>query len=121
MPAPKPLTTDSSVVIVTTANHLRQIVGVEVERAVERALAQVSATRDARSDWVNEREAQRLYGRSRSTLARWRKAGMVPHKKIGGSVYYLRPSSNGEASLHEAYVPAKNGLGSGSKARGRSP
>ena len=87
------------VVIVTTENRLRQLVNTAVNDAVRRALGELrNDSRAGRRDdgeWVPEREARRLYGRSRSTLARWRKADLVPHVRIGGSVYYGRPSGPG--------------------------
>lgn len=83
---------DGNLVIVTTVARLRQIVDRSVEGAVQRAL-QVHADKhaDARSDWVSTSEAVRVYGRSRSTLQRWSKAGMIKSRKIGGSRYYARP------------------------------
>ena len=88
-------TTDASpppdLVVVTTRNALRAIIADAVEHAVRRAVADVLDNFGHDDDWITVKVATKVYGRSRSTLHRWAKAGLLPSRKIaGGSVYYSR-------------------------------
>ena len=93
MSTPQP----SDIVIVTTAAKLAGLIDDAVARAVQRALADVLATRKDGVAWMTSREAERVYGRSRSTLYRWRRDGLVASKKVAGTVYFARPAA-GDAS-----------------------
>ena len=84
-------TRSQAVVIVTTAAQIRAIVGEEVERAVGRALAGQAEREEDSKEWIPTKRAERVYGRSRTTLYRWARAGKIRSMKIGGSVYFLPP------------------------------
>ena len=89
MPTPDaPLPSD--IVVVTTRNALRAIIDDAVDRAVRRAVAGVLDDFGHEDDWITPKAATKVYGRSRSTLHRWAKAGLLPSRKIAGSVYYSR-------------------------------
>ena len=87
-------TTDASpppdLVVVTTRNALRAIIADAVEHAVRRAVADVLDNFGHDDDWITVKVATKVYGRSRSTLHRWAKAGLLPSRKIAGSSYYSR-------------------------------
>ena len=80
-------------VVVTTAPALRQLVEQSVEIAVRSALAEVLDQSDDGADWVPLTVAVRLYGRSRSTLYRWRRDGTIPSRVVGASVYVPKPGA----------------------------
>lgn len=61
-----------------------------VERAVRRTFAGLVEKTVVEDEWVTPRVAARLYGRHRSTLHRWSRAGLLPTRKIGSSRYYSR-------------------------------
>jgi hypothetical protein len=90
MPTPRP----EEIVIVTTAAKLAALIDDVVDRAVRRAVADVLAQRERDVDWLPAREAERVYGRSRSTLYRWRRDGLVASKKVAGTVYFARPGAS---------------------------
>ena len=78
-------------IIVVVESKLRALIAEECERALARALVEASRRdRAARADWVTVKEAARLYGRSRSTIWRWRRAGLLAEKVLGGTVYVRR-------------------------------
>jgi hypothetical protein len=89
MPTPRP----EEIVIVTTAAKLVALIDDAVDHAVRRAVTDVLTTYARNVDWLPAREAERVYGRSRSTLHRWRRAGLVISKKVAGTVYFARPVS----------------------------
>ena len=90
MPTPDHLAALDPVVIVTTKATLCAIIADEVDRAVRRAVASLVEDIGRDDDWVAPKVAQKVYGRHRSTLARWSKAGLLPTRRLGGSVYYSR-------------------------------
>ena len=89
MPTPNDLLPPDPVVV-TTRNALRAIIADAVEHAVRRAVAGVLDNLGHDDDWITPKAATKVYGRSRSTLHRWAKAGLLPERKIAGSVYYSR-------------------------------
>ena len=89
MPTPD-LNSASDLVVVTTRNALRAIIADEVNRAVRRAVVSLIEDAGRDDDWITPKTAVKVYGRHRSTLARWSKAGLLPTRKIAGSVYYSR-------------------------------
>lgn len=93
---PHPPSPNSDIVVVTTHAKLAGLIDDAVERAVRRALAEVRADRTDANGWLPTHLAVKAYGRSRSTLYRWRAEGRVRSEKIGGSVYFARPGA-GEA------------------------
>ena len=78
-------------VIVTTASKLSEIIDDAVARAVKREIGAVLDAQQTDPGWYDSRRAQTAYGRSRSTLYRWAKAGQIKTKRIGGTVYYKAP------------------------------
>ena len=87
------MSSQPDLVLVSTAK-LAALIGDSVDRAVRRAVADVLAQRERDVDWLPAREAERVYGRSRSTLYRWRRDGLVASKKVAGTVYFARPSAS---------------------------
>ena len=80
------------IVIVTTASQLAGLIDDAVERAVRRTLVEVRNERTTSDEWLPTRAAVEAYGKSRTTLYRWRAEGRVRSQKIAGSVYFARPS-----------------------------
>ena len=75
-------------VIVTTKTALVAVVAEGVERALRQAQrAQAEAPAEG-FGWVTNKEAMRLLGLSKPTLARYRASGTLPFSKVGSSVYY---------------------------------
>ena len=95
MPKPTPSLRDGDVVIVTSAAKLAGLIDEAVERAVRRAVADVRAERLETANWLPAREAERAYGKSRSTLYRWRNENRIGSRKIGRSVYFRPPGWEG--------------------------
>lgn len=93
----------SDVVVVTSAAVLASLVDTAVSRSVQRALSAVLAERERDADWLTVRDAVRAYGRSRTTLDRWRRAGLIRSKRIGGTRYYERPANSARGD--EAFPP----------------
>lgn len=74
-------------IIVADKNQLEQI----INRAVIKAVESRNGTGDREPDEVlTDREAQKFLRKSRSTLQRWRNEGILPFKKVNGSVLYRR-------------------------------
>ena len=90
---PAPTSPHSDIVIVTTLARLAGLIDDAVERAVRRALAEVEDERAVSDEWLPTRAAVKAYGKSRSTLYRWRAEERVRSKKIAGSVYFERPGN----------------------------
>ena len=93
------------VVIVTTAAKLAGLIDDAVERAVRRALLEVRDERREPAAWLTVRDAERAYGRSRSTLARWRERGLIASRKLGGTRYYGAPSASPDSHSENARAP----------------
>lgn len=87
------MSSQPDLVLVSTAK-LAALIGDAVDRAVRHAVANVLAQRERDVDWLPAREAERVYGRSRSTLHRWRRDGLVASKKVAGTVYFARPNAS---------------------------
>lgn len=101
MPYPSPSPSPDAIVITTKA-ALRAIIADEVDRAVRRAVASLVDDRDHDDEWLPPKAAVKFYGHSRSTLHRWAKDGLLPKRKVAGSVYYSRGAiarMSGQASV----------------------
>ena len=83
-------------VVVVTPGELTSLIDKAVARSFEQAVADVIAHQAPDAAWLTTRQAARAYGRSRSTLYRWGRAGLVKTKKIGGTRYYAPPSQLGD-------------------------
>ena len=85
---------DTNALAVIHQAALVVILDAAVERAVERAVRRTFASliegTVVDDEWITPKVATKLYGRHRSTLARWSKAGILPTRQLGGSVYYGR-------------------------------
>ena len=91
MPYPSPSPSPSpDAIVITTKAALRAIIADEVDRAVRRAVVSLMEDAGRDDDWITPKTAVKVYGRHRSTLARWSQAGLLPTRKIAGSVYYSR-------------------------------
>lgn len=84
----------AEIIIVTHAAKLAGLIDDAVERAVRRAVAAVIAERKNAAEWLTTRDAVRAFGRSRTTLYRWRRDGLITTRKVGGTVYFARPVDN---------------------------
>lgn len=77
--------------------ELRALVRDEVERAVSRTPggrpADGAAHNAAPAGWISVREFCRVNDVGRSTLGRWRTAGHVESKSVGGRVFVRWPDS----------------------------
>ena len=78
-------------IVVMSAARLAGLIDDAVGRAVRRAVAEVLTEQSEAAEWLPAREAERIYGKSRSTLYSWRREGRIESKVIGSSVYYRRP------------------------------
>lgn len=58
-----------------------------VEDALGKILDQLEK-RHVRKDWLTNKEAMGYLELSKTTLQRYRAAGMLPYSKIGGSIFY---------------------------------
>lgn len=80
--------------VVVSAAALAGLISSSVESAVERSLRRNLTTILAHvaegEEWVTPAVAAKLYGRHRSTLSRWSRAGLLPKRVLAGSVYYSR-------------------------------
>ena len=88
-----------NVVIVTTAARLAGLIDEAVERAVRRSIRELQPPHPSTGAWLTSREAEKAYGRSRSTLHRWRKTNKVRSRQIGGSIYF-EPPGHGVGDRH---------------------
>lgn len=73
--------------IITPKEELTRLINSTVKDAFH------SAPRADKSDSqeiLTDREAQKFLKKSRSTLQRWRNDGILPYKKINGSILYRR-------------------------------
>ena len=59
-------------------------------RGVKRAREPTPSDDGPDWDWLSNREAMQRLGKSRATLARWRKEGVLPFAKVGSSIFYRR-------------------------------
>lgn len=76
-------------VIVTSRSVLEEIVENALQRLLQRAEEErEEAVKGGRLGWVSNPEAMRLLGKTKGTLARWRKEEKIPYSKVGQSVYY---------------------------------
>jgi len=75
-------------VIVTSRAALVAAVTDGVERALRRAEDAAPAPPADGFGWVTNKEAMRLLGLSKPTLARYRADGTLPFSKVGSSVFY---------------------------------
>lgn len=74
-------------VIVTTKTALVAVVAEAVARALRQSAPEPEPAAPG-FGWVTNKEAMRLLGLSKPTLARYRAAGTLPYSKVGSSVYY---------------------------------
>ena len=74
-------------VIISRKEQLEDIIQTAVRLAV-RSMPQTNAPMPPVI--LTDREAQKLLRKSRSTLQRWRNEGILPYKKVNGSILYSR-------------------------------
>ncbi len=76
--------------IISEKDQLLEIVNTAVREAIQ--ISHQSRKQDLSdvSEILTDREAQKLLKKSRSTLQRWRNEGILPYKKINGSILYRR-------------------------------
>ncbi|HEX8385064.1 MAG TPA: helix-turn-helix domain-containing protein [Rubricoccaceae bacterium] len=85
---------DSNTVAVIHPAALAALLDAAVERAVDRSLRRNLATLlgcvAEGEEWVSPAVASKLFGKHRTTLHRWSRAGLLPTRRLGGSVFYNR-------------------------------
>lgn len=74
-------------IIISKTDELREIIRDEITKAVG-AIPQQKVP--AGKEVFTNREAMDFLGVSRSTLQRWREDGLLPYRKIHGSIRYTR-------------------------------
>ena len=92
-------------VIVTTKTALMAAVAESVAVALKRTnRSEAALTPEEAFGWVTNKEAMKLLGLSKPTLARYRANGTLPYSRLGGKVYYRRSAL--DALLAERAVGA---------------
>jgi hypothetical protein len=77
-------------VIVTEEEKLRQLLNQLLHSVivpeVEERLAELDSDRE--KEWVSNKEALEILGKSKATLQRWRDDGILPYSKVENSIFY---------------------------------
>jgi len=77
-------------VIVTSREELKQLISDSVAEALRVFQPQIIEQPQPDDKPLTTAEAEAYLGKSRQTLTKWRKAGIIKARTLGGRCYYLK-------------------------------